>query len=115
LSGNSPFKEARFRLLFAASWLLWIGLQIKVLHWYQFSVSAAFMDSIVSNILLAGTCILISNLLSYYLPSKERYGYILALVSILSIVWLLASRLLLILFVAHNDYDHFFTQSLPIR
>jgi sensor histidine kinase YesM len=115
LSGNSPFKEARFRLLFAASWLLWIGLQIKILHWYQFSISAAFMDSIVSNVLLAGTCILISNLLSYYLPSKERYGYILALVSILSIVWLLASRLLLILFVAHNDYDHFFTQSLPIR
>ena len=112
---NSPFKESRFRFVFAASWLLWIGLQVKVLHWYQFSFSAAFTDSMVSNLLLAGTCILVANLLSYYLPTKERYGYILALVTILSLVWLLVSRLILMLFVGHTDYDNFFTQSLPIR
>ena len=112
---NSPFKESRFRFVFAASWVLWIGLQVKVLHWYQFSLSAAFMDSIVSNILLAGACVLIANLLGYYLPSKERYSYILALVAVLSFVWLLVSRLLLMLFVGHADYDSFFTQSLPVR
>lgn len=112
---NSPFKDSRFRFVFAASWVLWTGLQVKVLHWYQFSLSAAFMDSIVSNILLAGACILTTNLLSYYLPSKERYSYILALVSVLAVVWLLVSRLLLILFIGHKDYDSFFNQSLPIR
>ena len=112
---HSPFKESRFRFVFAASWLLWIALQVKVLHWYQFSFSAALTDSIISNLLLAGTCILISNLLSYYLPSKERYGYILALVTIMSLLWLLISRLILMFFVGHTDYDNFFTQSLPIR
>ena len=112
---HSPFKVSRFRFVFAASWLLWIVLQVKVLHWYQFSFSAALTDSIISNLLLAGTCILISNLLSYYLPSKERYGYILALVTIMSLLWLLVSRLILMFFVGHTDYDNFFTQSLPIR
>jgi sensor histidine kinase YesM len=112
---NSPFKESRFRFVFAASWLLWIALQVKVLHWYQFSISAALMDSFVSNVLLAGACILIANLLNYYLPSKERYTYILALVTVFSVVWLLVSRLLLMLFVGHADYESFFTQSLPIR
>lgn len=73
------------------------------------------MDSLISNVLLAGSCILIANLLNYYLPSRERYSYILALVTILSIVWLLVSRSLLMLFAGHEDYDKFFTQSLPIR
>ena len=86
-----------------------------MLHWYQFSFSAALSDSILSNGLLAGTCILIARLLSYYLPSKERYGYILALVTILSLLWLLVSRSILMFFVGHTDYDNFFTQSLPIR
>lgn len=101
--------------MFAASWVLWTGLQVKVLHWYQFSLFAAFMDSLVSNALLAGACILIANLLGYYLPAKERYTYILALVAVLSVVWLLVSHLLLRLFVSHAEYDSFFTQSLPIR
>ena len=73
------------------------------------------MDSLVSNILLAGTCILVAHTLNYYLPSKERYGYILALVTILTIVWIVVSRLLLMLFVDHRDYEGFFTHSLPIR
>jgi sensor histidine kinase YesM len=113
--GTSPFKESKFRILFAASWLLWIILQVKVLHWYQFSFSAAIIDSLVSNALLAATCLLIAHTLNFYLPSKERYGYILALVTILTIVWVVLSRLILMLFVDHNDYEHFFTQSLPIR
>jgi len=112
---NSPFKESRFRIVFAASWCLWIGLQVKVLHWYQFSLSAAFTDSLVSNVLLAGTCILVSNILSYYLPVKQRYFYILSLVCVFSIAWLLVSRFILMLLVGNNDYEHFFTQSLPIR
>ena len=73
------------------------------------------MDSLVSNLLLAGTCILIAHTLNFYLPSKERYGYILALVTVLTIVWIVLSRLLLMLFVDHRDYEGFFTQSLPIR
>jgi sensor histidine kinase YesM len=112
---NSPFKVARFRLVFTASWLLWMALQVKVLHWYQFSLTAAFTDSLVSNLLLAGTCILVSNILSYYLPVKQRYIYILTLVTIFSVAWLLLSRFILMLLIGNNDYEHFFTESFPIR
>jgi two-component system, LytTR family, sensor kinase len=113
--GTSPLKESKFRILFAASWVLWITLQATVLHWYQFSLGAAIVDSLVSNLLLASTCILVAHTLNFYLPSKERYGYILALVTVLTIVWIVLSRLLLMLFVDHQDYEGFFTQSLPIR
>ena len=65
--------------------------------------------------MLAGTCILVSNILSYYLPAKQRYFYILSLVSIFSIAWLLISRFILMLLVGNNDYEHFFTESLPVR
>jgi two-component system, LytTR family, sensor kinase len=113
--GTSPLKESKFRILFAASWVLWITLQATVLHWYQFPLAAAIVDSLVSNLLLASTCILVAHTLNFYLPSKERYGYILALVTVLTIVWIVLSRLLLMLFVDHRDYEDFFTQSLPIR
>jgi two-component system, LytTR family, sensor kinase len=112
---TSPLHESKFRILFAGSWVLWIALQATVLHRYQFSLGAAIVDSLVSNLLLALVCILIAHTLNFYLPTKERYGYILALITILTIVWIVTSRLLLMLFVDHRDYENFFTQSLPIR
>src|SRR5215207_9764105 len=46
---------------------------------------------------------------------RQPYFYILSLVSIFSIAWLLISRFILMLLVGNNDYEHFFTESLPIR
>ncbi|HVG13437.1 MAG TPA: histidine kinase [Chitinophagaceae bacterium] len=50
------------------------------------------------------------------MPQKNRYSYILVLVGVLSIFWLVVSRSLLVL--ANNvlqNYEQFFSQSLPIR
>jgi LytS/YehU family sensor histidine kinase len=66
--------------------------------------------------LLVGFCIITSNVLSFYLPQKNRYSYILVLVGVLSFLWLIVSRSLLVL--ANNvlqNYDQSFSQSLPIR
>jgi len=87
-----------------------------VLYWYQFSLSLAITDSLVSNLLLIGACILVTTLFRYYLPSAQRYSYVLTLVAVLAGLWLLISRSLLMLLTSNiADYTHFFTQSVPIR
>ena len=89
---------------------------MNVLDWYGFSVEHALLDSVVSNMLLIGACVLVSNVLNYYLPVKQRYIYVLALCAILSIVWFFTSRGLLMLLTNNAaDFEHFFSQSVPVR
>lgn len=55
----------------------------------------AIADSAISNLLLAGICLLISNNMRYYLPRKEKYWYVLTLSLVLSGLWLLLVRIAL--------------------
>ena len=59
---------------------------------------------------------LVTITLQFYIPQKNRYGYILGLCSVLAILWLFLSRTLLMLVVKEaSDYERFFSQSVPIR
>lgn len=112
----TPFAVPRFRFLFAACWLLWMLFHFVVLHWYGYTISIAIIDSLVSNGLLLGGCILISTILSFYLPSQQRYVYVLALCIVLALFWLFASRFIVMLLTnAAGDYKYFFSQSIPVR
>lgn len=52
----------------------------------------------------------------FYIPQKKRYSYILGLCSVLSILWMLLSRSILLLLTDNvNEYVSFFTLSLPVR
>jgi len=55
----------------------------------------AFADSIISNILLAGCCLLIINNMRYYVPRQEKYWYVLVISFALACVWLIITRVLL--------------------
>jgi two-component system LytT family sensor kinase len=113
---SSPFKTVKFRVVFAIlGWCL-VQLHAMVLHWFGFSWQMALWDSIVSNLLLLGVALLVTVILQFYIPQKNRYAYILALCSMLGIVWFLASRAILFL-IANNasDYTRFFSQSVPVR
>lgn len=109
-------KLPKFRLIFAACWLLWAALYVQVLQWYHYALPLAIADSFISNVLLVGMCILVSKMFNYYLPGKQRYNYVLAVCIALSLLWLVSSRLLLMFFTEHTAVQgHFFSQSLPIR
>lgn len=112
---QSPFSTAKFRYVFAACWLLLVIVHIRLIHWYGLTIEMALVDGVISNVFLMGVCILVSNLFSYYLPSKQRYSYILVKVAILTIAWLLVTRVVLMLVFTEDAYKHFFTQSIPIR
>ena len=66
--------------------------------------------------MLAACSLLVTVTLQFYIPQKNKYGYILGLCSVLAILWLLVSRTLLMMVIKEaSDYERFFSQSVPIR
>ena len=113
---TSPFKTFRFQLMFAICWWVWAQLHFHVLANFGFRWRVALADSIVSNGLLMGVTLLITLILQYYIPQKNRYAYILVLCSVLSILWLFLSRaILMALPIDSPDYAAFFSQSFAVR
>jgi two-component system LytT family sensor kinase len=113
---KTPLSVNKYRLFFSAWWLLWLLLQVVVLNWLGFSLQVSFIDSAVTNLLLAASCLFVSNNMKYYLPQKERHWYILVLSLVMSGLWLALSRWLLMLVITGNaEYSLFFKKSLPIR
>lgn len=91
-------------------------MQVIVLFRSDFTVSISITDSIITNSLLAATCVLVSNNLKYYLPQQERYWYIFILSVIMSgICTAISSWLLVFLTRTSAEYSLFLTKSLPVR
>jgi Putative regulator of cell autolysis len=113
---RSSFKTLRFRLTFFTSWFIWAELHAWVLNNFGFGWSVAITDSVVSNGLLLGACILTNLILHYYIPQKRRYTYILTLCFVLSGIWLLISRSILMGLENNlSEYSIFFSHSIPVR
>ncbi len=112
----TPLSVAKFRNLFALCWLIWSCLHTALYYWYGFPLSSALLDSTINNALLIGSCIVVSNVLRFYLPQNQRYSYILMLCVILTIIWFFISRVFIKMFTKDElDYRAFFTQSAPIK
>ncbi len=87
-----------------------------ILYWYDFSIEAALIDSVVSNILLLLACVAVSNNLRYFLPSQKKYSYIFWLCFFMTVLWFFVSRFLIMLLLEESfGYVHFFSQSVPVR
>ena len=113
---SSPLRTIKFRIVFAICWACWALLHAYVLNWFGFSWTVAIWDSTISNLLLVAASLLITITLQFYIPQKNKYAYILALCVVLSGIWLLLSRFLLMLLVKDTaDYTSFFSQSVPLR
>jgi two-component system, LytTR family, sensor kinase len=101
LNQNTIF-EKNIKLVFAAWWFAWGIVHYSVVFNYGSTNIEALVDSLVSNVLLAGSCFLISNNMRYYLPGKEKYWYVLVISIALSCVWLIVVRLLLYSFFKND-------------
>lgn len=96
-------------------WVLWTLLEALVLHGFRPSWRTAFADSIVSNLLLMLTCVLVTVILRFYLPKSHRYSFILGLCAVLSLIWLLLSSYGVFFFNETQSYQNFFFRSAPVR
>ena len=113
---QSFLSDIKFRIAFGAWWFSWTELQAIVLHRYGLMLPIALTDSIVSNTLLAASCLLIGMNMKYYLPKKERFWYILIVSAALSTAWLFTSKFLLLSIIKNNlVYAQMLQQSLLIR
>jgi two-component system, LytTR family, sensor kinase len=112
----SPLNVPRFIWLFAAGWLLWISLHVIVVHNYGYTFSLAIWDSIFSNGLLIGSCILISCILGFYLPTVQRSVFVFMLCVGITLIWMLINYFVTITFFHHyENIRSFFVQSIPVR
>ena len=113
---QSSLSDRKFKLVFTTWWLAWALLHYSVLLTFGLSKSQAVTDSFLSNILLAACCLLISNNMKYYLPSKEKYWYVLIISFALSCLWLLIIRVSLWMIYKNDEvYTSFLTRSSTIR
>jgi two-component system LytT family sensor kinase len=86
-----------------------------ILHKFGYSWKLATWDSVVSNAFLAGAMLLVSSMLRFYIPQKNKYGYILVLCAVLSGIWLLVTKAVLMWIADAGDYGSYFSQSVPVR
>ena len=87
-----------------------------LLYWFEFPLSAAIIDSLISNIPLLLVCLLVMNTIRYYLPGREQYMNILIMCIVLTILWLVFSKWLLSLTLDNmNGYEDFLHRSVIIR
>jgi two-component system, LytTR family, sensor kinase len=85
----------RFQRVFIAWWVIWSLLQAMVLHSFGFNLRICVTDSLVTNMLTAAGGLLISYIMQFYLPQKERYWYIIALSFFLTSIFVFADRIVL--------------------
>lgn len=89
---NSILTDKRLRLFFVAWWIVWMFLQFIMLRQFGIDEAHAATDSVISNILLAVCCFFIANNMKYYLPQREKYGYILIVSLTGSFIWMLLQQ-----------------------
>ncbi len=111
---TSPLTVPKFQIIFAACWLSWAVLLGIMLHSFGLTWQSAFIDSAVSNSVLVLASILLVHTFRYYLPRRERYGFILGMCGTIAVIWLFVTRAFLIS-VLPNDYSIFYAGSIYIR
>lgn len=113
---TSPLGAYRNKLIFTICWLVCSLVHALLLQNWQFPWSTALTDAVISNILLAAICMLVSNNLRYYRPRKGRYLYTLIFCASLSGLWTGAINCIMgDVFEDNTVYLSFLATSLPVR
>ena len=107
---------SKFRYAFSGWWLVWAGLHTILIISYGFSAKISVLDSLITNLQLVGACWLVSNILKFYLPKKERYWYFLILSAGLSgLTLLITKQILTRLMRDQPEYLSFIAASWMVR
>ncbi|WP_238387831.1 sensor histidine kinase [Pararcticibacter amylolyticus] len=112
----SLFSSKRVVAVIAVSWLIWIAMHAVTFYFLGFGWEVAFIDAIVTNVLLFLASMVVSNTLRFYQPGKGRYINVVAWCFLLSAMWVFLSRyVLLYIFNGNPVYIGLLDKSLIIR
>jgi two-component system, LytTR family, sensor kinase len=112
----SPLNNKKFKVAFILLFGILTGLQFFALQTFGIPQETALKDSAYSNIILALLCWLISNNLSFYQPTGNKYIYVIIWCMILSVGF---CSILEFAFPSINptnqQYQKFLDLSIPVR
>lgn len=112
----SPFSVRRFLIIFIIAWIALMADHAALLYTYDLPFRAALTDSLISNFLLLGICLLVINTIRYYVPKKDQFMNIIIMCLVLTVIWLLISRWLLsITLDQYEGYERLLLHSVVIR
>jgi two-component system LytT family sensor kinase len=114
---TTPLSVKQIKLVSSIILAGWVVVCALLIYYVlKFNWQIAMVDSIISNGLLAIGCIVLSNMLGYYQPKRERMLFLVLLVSVLTaVIVFLARYLLTCLFFNQDVYRTFLTFSLPFK
>lgn len=116
MNPNAPSSKRSLKIINAVWWTA-----VSIIHSFSLANFHAtnteiIVDSVITNLILAGSCILIFNNMRYYLPKHEKYWYVLVVSIIVSSICLFISNLLLkMVFADDEHYLLILGDSLSIR
>lgn len=102
------------KLYFLGFWTLWSFVHVWVLKQWHYSNSQAWMDSLISNALLALICIAVSLSLKYYLPRKDQTTHLVIMCLAYTALWSGLTRLMFS-YLADAEIYEAFNQTFPVR
>lgn len=102
------------KLYFLGFWVLWSIMHVWVVKQWHYTNIQAWMDSLISNSLLALTCIFVSLSLKYYLPRKEQPTYLVIMCLAFTALWSGLTRLAFS-YLADAEMYEAFNQTFPVR
>ena len=114
----STIRQVSFKQfsLVAVAWLIWTGIYTWIVYSAGVELQASITDSVISNLILFLIALLLLNLLKHYLPGKESYMNLVAIVCALTMLWFLASKFIVIAVARRQHYAiEFFRLSDAIR
>lgn len=113
---TSLFAVRRFLIIFSIAWLILTADHAMLLYFFDLPLQASIFDSLISNGLLLGVCLLVMNTIRYYVPGVNQYLNVLGMCIVMTLLWLLVTKGLLHLALGdEGSYDVFLRRSLVIR
>jgi two-component system, LytTR family, sensor kinase len=96
-------------------WVLWAGIYAWSLYVMGLPARMAFWDSILSNLHLAGACLVMVTILRYYSPGRSQYINLLAMVVAITFIWYAVFRLSWMAIFKQDFQASFWEPYFPIR
>ena len=113
---GSPLSVTRFKIIFSVCWLIIILDHVFLLRWFGLSWTESIVDAAVNDSLLILACLLVTMMLRYYLPQREKYFHLVSWCILISIIVILLTKVILKnIFLTHDEYQFFFRKALWVR
>jgi two-component system LytT family sensor kinase len=110
---RSLLSSSRNKWIFLICWAVWALAHYAILYGWEMNWQTAATDAIVSNLLLAGACLLIFNNLRFYRPKRYAPLFLLGLCLAVTAFWLFLTDLALKFLLPAQD--SFISASRPVR